>query len=460
MEDSTWGLIILVIVIVLIVIVLTGFIFFRSINKNPDNTESSIGNKCSSKVPCPKGLECSKFFCQNPGITTGDVGAFCLPNGQFPTTSGSSSPGCNSTVGLNCITNVCAKTNAGLAQNYNSNSSDNLIVTMLTEENSTIYSPEDVVIFSGPLGMTISDAITIDDGMTIGSVRNSNHYPVQNNELSGARFGPVSSRRNSARYSGRYDTVNESGRSSLNGYSQEHIMIRNSGGNSRRYDSRRFSGRYSSESNSERCDSIRFSGRHNSNRYPSPKRDNHNEKKYVSWKVNQRGDVSHYNRENQEWENIFPSGFSWLVGGRKTRLTAKCMSILTSDSGDENVVVSFKSFNSEFPHSLFYEIVTNQGRGRSYILIPWTSYRDDGFNGQIFCPVLESNFKEDEAWLNTSPKSLGLEWAPIVGSKIELQKNGDLWIQGHMIGSKLVRLFIPSSGDPSKEYFSRDGKLY
>ena len=432
MEDSSWGLIIIVIIILLLIIVLTGVIFFRSINKDPDDTVSSIGNKCSSTVPCSKGFECSKFFCQNSGITTGETGAFCLPNGQFPTTSGSSSPGCNSSAGLNCVANVCVRTKAGLVLGYDSNQSQNLTVTVSNSENQRNYLSDDATIISEPFRVTgQNQGINITDGMSIGRPTNQINYPVQNSQQTGIRFGPIPSRQNSIRYSRR----NESGRSNQD--SKRHDSIRFSGRSSSRRD-----GRYDSEG-SGRYDSTGSSGRYESDR---------NNQNSSSWGVNQRGDVNHYNHKNREWECIFPSGFSWLVGRRTSQLTAKCMTVLKSDSGDKNVVVSFRSANSEFSHSLFYEIVTNQGPGRPYILIPWTTYQNGEFNGRIFCPTQEVNYEED----STSRP----EWVPIVGSKIELQEDGKLWIQGHIVGSDYPRLFIPSSTDQSKEYLARDGQLY
>ena len=269
----------------------------------------------------------------------------------------------------------------------------------------------------------------------------------------------------SNRYSGKFDSNRYSGKFNSNIYSGKFNSNRHSGKYSGKFNSNRYSGRYDSNEDSPRTDDRASVHKKYSNKYFSPKTTNRSTRHFFHrkrselWKVNQRGDIDHYNPTSREWENIFPSGFNWLVGGRTTQLTAQAISTLKSGSGAGKVVVSFKSTHRKFPHSLFYEIVINRGEGRPFILIPWTTYQSEGFNGQIFCPISETNYSEDNSWLNSSPKSLGLEWAPVVCSKIELQENGDLWIEGHMVGSNRPQLFVPSSMDSSKEYLARDGKL-
>ncbi len=511
MSDWIW---VLIIIVAILIIVGVGIAIFRNTIRDPDKTKSAVGGKCSSTVPCPTGLTCSKFFCQNSGITTGEVGAFCTTDGEFPTTSGSSSPGCNTAAGFNCLASVCVRGTAGSTFDSFANQPQNLLVTMVNSENPVIFPSDRLTMISEPF-QSSDQGPGMDFGMNFGGEVKPISSLAQKNRNSMIHFGSSFSKSQSDKYSGRYDTVTASERCDSDrypeghseGHSEEYNVNRHSGRydsnrhsgrydsnrHSERYDSNRHSERYDSNRHSGRYDSNRHSGRYDSNRYDSNKcgsdsdssrmdgrasllgrhsngylshetthqsgRHFSSRKRSKLWKVNQKGDVDHYNLANQEWENIFPSGFGCLVRGKTTQLTAQAISALESDSGRDKVVVSFKSANREFSHSLFYEIVVNQGKGRPFVLIPWTIYRDEGFDGKIFCPVSETSYSKDSDWLETSPKTLGLEWAPIVCSKVELQENGDLWIEGHMVGSNRSRLFVPSSRDHSKEYLARDGKL-
>jgi hypothetical protein len=156
------------------------------------------------------------------------------------------------------------------------------------------------------------------------------------------------------------------------------------------------------------------------------------------WAINYRGDVCHRHSESSHWDIPFPAGFTWAIGEQAVQLTAESMAFLTSDPG--KVVVSFKSTNRQFPHTVFYEIISNHDPREPYHLMPWTKYEEEKYDGQIFCPSDTDDHQRKSGWKS------------IFGSKIRLETDGQLLVEGHRIGSSERRLFVPSSVDPSREY--------
>lgn len=343
MTESSWIWIFVVLLVIVIIIIVIGVIVWENVYKDPNRTRNAAGDKCSSAAPCPTGFTCSNFFCQSPGITTGSIGAACMVDGQFPTTSTSTSPGCNSSMGLMCVGGSCVQSSGSQSEG---------------------------LLFSLQPGTTQSSTSS-----NLGTI---NPIPPQTSSTA-----PVSSL----------------------------VNLRIQFGPSR-------------------------PGSVRSNQLPNQK-----------WKIDQDGNLYHFNPDRQEWENLYPAGFRWRAGNIPVRLSA--LAITSSQEGPMKgkTIVSFRSTDHQFSHTLFYELVTNHGRVGDHhsqirhILTPWTLYRDDSLNGMIFCSSSDG------------------KWMPIYGQQIKLQRNGELWLEGYLLGSNRLQVFAPSSIDPSGEYFPTKGSL-